>query len=67
MYKYKKIVKNQQVSLLKYSKFLNIRNFDYLFMKGGNPRLLENILVLEIDPSSPLTRKAIFNSKQNVK
>ena len=53
--------------MLKYSTFLIIRNFDYLFMKGGNPRLLENILVLEIDPSSPLTRKAIFNSKQNVK
>lgn len=66
MYKYQKIVKNQQVSLQKYSIYKVFRNFDYLFMKGGNPRLLENILVLEIDPSSPLTRKAIFNSKQNV-
>jgi hypothetical protein len=31
-------------------------------LKGGNPKQLENILVLDINPQSPLTKQAIIET-----
>lgn len=37
-HKYLKIGKNWWLTLIEYSNFYIIRNFDYLFLKGGNPK-----------------------------